>query len=319
MTAPTEFEWMILSSALLIFVAIVFGLVKYLWNQPLRNGPSYFLGIEVPAGFYEGPGKSWLKSYRAMLIALHLALAVFFGICFAIRRWDLIPLCGFWALLYVASMLAFHAWTRHKLGTNLPVRAVAIAMESRRLSDYIYWPLEALSASIIALSWGLLLHHDGMHIDWLPPLQMTWMALVLPAKILLARSGSPLPAERTEEHFKYQDAMRRNGISYLNIWSWGCLVLLFGVALGRNCSPAVLPWLGWLVGGVFLAVFAYMMIVIFSGIRLAATLGRDLRPTGSFATPFRRAALPKMRRSYLIWFAVWIVPILASSVYAVIR
>jgi hypothetical protein len=319
MTAPTEYEWMILSSTLLIFLAIVYGLVRYLWNQPLRNGPGYFLGIEVPAEFYEGPGKSWLKSYRAMLVALHLVLAVFFGICFAIRRFDLIPLCGFWALLYVAAMLAFHAWTRHRLGAHLPVRAVAIALESRCLGDYISWPLEALSAGIIAFSWWLLLRHDGMRIDWLPPLQMTWTALVLPGKILLARSGFPLPAERTEEHYKYQDAMRRNGIGCLSAWSWGCVVLLFGVALGRNCSPAVLPWLGWLVGGVFLAVFAYMMIVVFRGMRLAATTGRDLRPQGSFATPFRRDASLKMQRSYLIWFAIWIIPILASSVYAVIR
>jgi len=319
MTAPTEFG-IALFSTIMIVSGFAFNLVKFEWNRPLCNGQGFYLGIEVPAGFYDGPGKSWLKSYRATLIALHLVLAVTLAVLMALKLWNWTPAwAGGSALLYVITLVTLHAWTRHKLGTNLPVRAVAIAMESRRLSDYIYWPLEALSASIIALSWGLLLHHDGMHIDWLPPLQMTWMALVLPAKILLARSGSPLPAERTEEHFKYQDAMRRNGISYLNIWSWGCLVLLFGVALGRNCSPAVLPWLGWLVGGVFLAVFAYMMIVIFSGIRLAATLGRDLRPTGSFATPFRRAALPKMRRSYLIWFAVWIVPILASSVYAVIR
>jgi hypothetical protein len=319
MTAPTEFEWMILIAALLIFAAIVYGLVRYLWNQPLRNGPGYFLGIEVPAGFYEGPGQSWLTSYRVLLVALHLILTVFFGICFAMRRFDLVPLCGFWAILFVAAMLAFHAWTRYKLGANLPVRAVAIVLESRRLGDYISWPLEALSAGIIALSWWLLLRHDGMRIDWLPPLQMTWTALVLPGKILLARSGSPLPAERSDEHYRYQDAMRRNGISWLNAWSWGCLVLLFGVALGHNCSADVLPWLGWLVGGVFLAVFATMMIVIFSGMRLAATVGRDLRPPGSFSTPFRRAALPGMQRSYLIWFAVWIIPILASSIYAVIR
>jgi hypothetical protein len=231
----------------------------------------------------------------------------------------LIPLCGFWALLYVAATLAFHAWTRHKLGANPPVRAVAVALESRCLGDYISWPLEALSAGIIAFSWWLLLRHDGMRIDWLPPLQMTWTALVLPSKILLARSGSPLPAERTEEHYKYQDAMRRNAISLLNAWSWGCVVLLFGVALGRTCSPAAIPWLRWLVVGVFLAVFAYMMIVVFSGMRLATTMGRDLLPAGSFATPFRRAPRMWMSRSLLIWFAIWFGVLVALVLYSQFR
>jgi hypothetical protein len=318
MNAPTEFE-LILGSTLLIFLAIVYGLVRYLWNQPLRNGPGYFLGIEVPAEFYEGPGKVWLKSYRGLLVALHLLLAVFFAICFASGRWDLIPLCGFWALLYTTAMLAFQAWTRLKLGANPPVRAVAIALESRRLSDYISWPLEALWAGFIVLSWWLLLRHDGMRIDWLPPLQMTWAALVLPSKILLARSGAPLPAERTEEHYKYQDAMRRNGISWLNAWSWGCVVLLFGVALGSTCSPAAIPFLRWLVVGFFLAVFAYMMIVVFSGMRLAATTGRDLRPQGSYATPFRRATWMWKSRSLLIWQLIWVGGIVALVLYAQFR
>jgi hypothetical protein len=319
MNAPTEFEWMILSSTLLIFLVIVYGLVKYLWKQPLQNGPGYFLGIEVPEDFYEGSGKVWLKSYRAMLVALHLILAVFFGICFASRRLDLIPLCGFWALLDVVAMLAFHAWTRHRLGANPPVRAVAIALESRRLGDYINWPLEALSAGFIAISWWFLLRADGMRIDLLSPLLMTWATLVLPSKILLVRSGSPLSAERAEEHFRYQDALRRIGISQLNAWGWGCVVMLFGVALGRNCSPAVIPFLRWTVVGVFLAVFATMIFTVFSGMRLAATVGRDLRPPGSFATPFGRGAWIWKSRSFMIWYIIWVSGIVALVLYAQFR
>ena len=318
MNAPTEFQLM-LSSALLIFLVIVYVLVKYLWNQPLRNGQGYFLGIEVPTGFYEGPGKSWLKSYRAMLVALHLVLAVFFGICAVIGRWDLIPLCGFWAIFYMVAMQLFQVWARHKLGANPPVRAVAFALESRRLGDYISWPLEALSAGLIALSWGLLLRHDGTRIDWLPMLQLTWVALVLPAKILLVRASTPLPAERAEEHYRYQDALRRNGISTLTAWSWGCVVMLFGVALGRNCSPAVLPFVKWLTAGAFLAVFAYMMMVVFNGMRFAATVGRDLRPPGSFATPFRRASWMWKSRSFLIWYVIWFTGIGALILYAQFR
>jgi hypothetical protein len=318
MNAPTEFELM-LGSALLIFLTILYALVKYLWRQPLRNGPGYFLGIEVPAGFYGGPGKTWLKSYRTLLVVVHLVLAVFFGVCVAIRRWDLIPLCGFWAIFYLVAMQLFQLWTRHKLGANPPVRAIAFTLESRRLSDYISWPFEALWAGFIAVSWWLLLRNNGMPIDWLPMLQLTWTALVLPAKILLVRASVPLPAERAEEHYRYQDALRRIGINQLTAWSWGCVVLLFGIALGRTCSPALLPIVKWLTGGAFLAVFAYMMLLVFSGMRLAATVGRDLRPAGSFATPIGRGSWLWRSRPFMIWYIVWFGGIAALLLYSLFR
>lgn len=55
MSAPTDFEVMILVSALIV---LTFGytLVKFSWNKPTRNGPGFFWGIEVPEGFYAGPG-----------------------------------------------------------------------------------------------------------------------------------------------------------------------------------------------------------------------------------------------------------------------
>ena len=53
MSAPTAFELYVLSIALLVPV-VTYSLVKYQWNQPLRNGPGFFSGVEVPAGFYEG-------------------------------------------------------------------------------------------------------------------------------------------------------------------------------------------------------------------------------------------------------------------------
>ena len=82
MNAPTDFEVMILVTALIV---LTFGytLVKFSWNQPLRNGPGYFWGIEVPEGFYAGPGRAWLRGYRATLVALHLVLVVALAGCFA--------------------------------------------------------------------------------------------------------------------------------------------------------------------------------------------------------------------------------------------
>jgi hypothetical protein len=312
-----DFDVMLLVSALVV-LSLVYMLVKFTWKQPLQNGPGFFLGIEVPAGFYDGPGKRWLTGYRAILVALHLALVAALGLCFAFKCWNLIPLwCGGFALVYLLALLAFNFWTRHKLGARLPVRAVALSLESRRLGDYLSWPGEVLFAAIIATSWWLLLR-SGSVADWLPPLQMTWAAIILPGKIALIRSGAPLPAERAEEHYRYQDAMRRNAIHVLNAWGWLMLVTLCGFPLRLIWPPASLPSLVWIFLAVFTAVFVCMMVMIYRGMRLAATVGRDLRPAGSWATPFC-GATRQMNRSSLVWFAIWCGGILGLNLYSLLR
>jgi len=318
MSAPTEFEVMILVTTLVV-LTLVYSLVKFAWSQPLRNGPGFFLGIEVPAGFYEGPGRAWLKSYRAVLAVVHLVLAIALGVCFALKRWELMPLwCGGFAVVYTTAVVAVNLWSRHKLGTKPPIRAVALSLESRRLGDYISWPMETLCAAIIAFSWWVLLRH-GTKVDWLPPLQMTWSAIILPGKIALVRSGAPVPAERTEEHYRYQDAMRRYGIRALNAWGWLMVVTLCGFPLRQIWPPVTFPWLVWIFLGVFTAAFAYMMIVIFRGQRLATVMGRDPYPIASFATPYRSAPWLGMSRSYVIWFAVWFGGIMALVLYSQFR
>ena len=318
MNAPTDFEVMTLVSALIVFT-LGYTLVKFSWNQPLRNGPGYFWGIEVPEGFYDGPGRAWLRGYRATLVALCLVLVVALGVCFALKRWDLMPVwSGGFALVYVPTVAALNLWSRHKLGTKPPIRAVALSLESRRLGDYISWPIEVLSAAIIAISWWVLLRH-GAKFDWLPPLQMTWNALVLPGKVALVSSGAPLPAERTEEHYQYQDAMRRSGIRKLNAWAWLMVVTLCGFPLRQVLPPMTFPWLVWIFLGVFIAAFTYLMIMIFRAQRLTTTMGRDLYPIGSFVTPYRSAPWMGMSRFYLIWFAVWFGGILALALYSLFR
>jgi hypothetical protein len=321
MTAPTEFEISVFS-IIMIVSGFVYNFVKFEWNRPLRNGPGFYLGIAVPAGFYDGPGKIWLKGYRATLLMMHLALAVTLAVPLALRLWNWVPAwAGGSALLYVITLMTLHGWTRHKLGGNPPVCPVALSLETRRLGDYLSWPMEALMAAIIAVSWWLLLRSGDPHIDWLMPLMLTWIApgfFVL--KIAAIRSAAPLPLECAEKHYRYQEALRRNNIRVLNGCCWFIVTILFEVALMSAC-PSVRKtiWLFWLFVGAPWLFWGYYMFQIFRGERLTATLGRDLLPQGSFATPFRRDASLKMQRSYLIWFAVWIIPILVCSVYAVVR
>jgi hypothetical protein len=58
-----------------------------------------------------------------------------------------------------------------------------------------------------------------------------------------------------------------------------------------------------LTPGAALATMGYLMATVFQGQRQMARMGRDLRPGGSWATPFRGASW--MSRPGLIWFAVW--------------
>jgi hypothetical protein len=291
-----------------------------LWKWPLQNGTGFFIIFAVPEDFYEGPGRVWLKSYRAMLIALYLLLAGFFGGCFAFGRWNLILLCGLWALPFTAAMFAFYAWTRRKLGANPPVRAVAVALESRRLGDYISWPQEALMVAFLACSWWLLLLPGGRHVAWIMPLMLTWMSLgFLPGKILLVRHSYPIPAERAEERYQYQEARKRNAIKVSTAGAWGIVVFLFGFALARAFSPskaALILWLSLTIG-VSIVPTGYCLFLILRGERKLEAMHRELGPSGSWATPYRRK--PWMSRPYWIWFAIWMGGILAMGLYPLFR
>jgi hypothetical protein len=56
------------------------------------------------------------------------------------------------------------------------------------------------------------------------------------------------------------------------------------------------------------------MATVFRGERQMAAMGRNLRPSGSWSTPLRRAAW--MSRSGLIWFAIWFGGIVAFILYS---
>ena len=321
MSAPSVVGVFIFTICLLVPV-LTYALVKYFWNKPLQNGPGYFLGVEVPAGFYEGPGRGWMAGYHATVASLYTVWAVALGAIVIMRRWEMTPMwAGGFALLFVPTMLGFQAWTRHKLGVTPPVRPVALALESRRLGDYISWPLEALMVAVVGFSWWLLLRHAGAHFDWLTPLQLTWVALgLIPGKIVVVRSSSPLPTERTEEHYRYQDAERRNWLRAWGAFGWFFVVILLGLALGmalmraRSASRMV-PGLEWLILGIAFAVWGYQVLVYYRGSRQLASMARDLRPAGSWRTPFRRASWMGMSRPYLIWGTIWCGGIFAFILY----
>jgi hypothetical protein len=317
MSAPSAVGIYIFTICVIVPV-LVYALVKQLWNLPLQNGSGYFLGVEVPAGFYEGPGKNWMAGFHAMVTALYGVCAVGLVAIVATRRWQMTPTwAGGFALIFVPAMFGFYAWTRYKLGVDPPVRPVALALESRRMSDYISWPMEALAVALVALSWFLLLR-GGRHFDWQSALLMSWVVLgMIPGKMALVRMSWPLPAERTEEHFRLQEASRRfwirlNGI----IFQWYMLVILLGVAVLHSMLPVhPAPVWRWLVLACSFVVWGYGMIVLFRGLQQLKSMSADLRPAGSWKTPFGRASCFGSGRAFLIWSAIWFGGILLLIFY----
>ncbi len=307
MRSHSSGDWLLLFNTALIVVVRVFVLVRQLWNYPLNHGTGYFLGVEVTAGFYEGAGARWLRRYRAILLAEHSIEALALAVILASGRWSLLPgWAGGTAVLVTATFLGFTAYTRATLGANPPVlSSAAIPLEARRLGDYISWLAEAWVALIIALSWTLLLTRGDAQFQWNTPVVMTYVILgLIPFKIGVVRNSFPLPSERPEEHHRWMEAQRRYSLRVIDAMRWFFLTILGSYALlhGRLVAGSI-AWLRWLLIGVSLAIGVLMMVIIARGQGRLTAMGRDLRPVGSWSTPFRPARL--MARGYTPAFAVW--------------
>jgi hypothetical protein len=273
----------------LIFYAIfrLFVLVRVLWSVPLQHGPAFFLGAEVAPGFYDGPGIQWLRRVRAVLIAEHLAEVVIFAV-FISHRWleyAFLPVYG-----VILTCVLFAVWARHKVGVApRKLSAVAIPLDARRLADYISWPAEAVLVMIMAASWLLLLTRAGRLTDWGLAVVITYMMLGLfHLKTLIARSSfPPLPPERTEEYQRWLEADRRYVLRLIESMRWFLAVMLGLHTVDQVPHPAWtgvwLPWLIPYIGAAYLFVIA---IIIFRGKARLASMGRDLRPAGSWSGPF---------------------------------
>ena len=288
--------------ALVVFFQLYY-LVRILWRLPLAHGPEFFLSSQVPAGFYEGPGIRWLANYRAVLVAIHGIEAVILMYLVLTRRWTQLPLLApVFVGLFFSMFGGFVVYARRSLGARPPRLAVAISLETRRLGAYISWPLEALVVAVVAACWVLWFRARGGFAELVLE---TWIVMgMLPAKIILVRSGFLIPAERAEEHHQWAEASRRFSLRMIDTMRWLFLVPFAGVAVVHSWPAArTLVWFRWLVGSITVGVwFAMMGSLIFGYSRLLAEV-RDLRPPGSWSGPFRRAKL--MPRAAVAWAVVY--------------
>ena len=223
---------------------------------------------------------------------------------------------GGFALTMVPTLLAFQAWTRRRLGSNPPVRAVAVPLESWRFSDYISWPMEGLAMAVVALSWWLLLR-GGKPIDWRGPLLLSWVALgLLPGKMAVVRTSALLPAEETAEHYRYQDARRRKWLSLWGAFGWFFVAVLFSGALLHALSPFQhVTTLRWIALIVFFGGWGWQMVLMFRGVGHLRAMYGDLRPAGRWKSPFVRSSDLGKSREFQIWAAIWLGGILLLAFY----
>jgi hypothetical protein len=312
MSAHNWIEWRLLIGAAVVIIIRAFTFKRLYWDAPLNHGPGFFLGVEVPPGFYAGEGVGWLRRYHtALLVELSIeALALL-----PILRWFLFPwwvLLPLWAgsapVLTAATAWGFSAYTRATLGANPPVRpSFAIPLEARRLGDYISWPHEALIAVVTASIWALLLTHGHGRLGWLAPVLMTYLVVgLLPYKIEIVRNSAPVPVERPEEHYHWMEAQRRQALHMVDVLRWFFLIFLADYALlhtwhgWRLMGPDA--WLRWSLMSIAGAIGIFFMSIALREQRRVAAMGRSLRPVGSWATPFRPAQ-PLM--GVTPWFATW--------------
>lgn len=291
-------NWLLLFTAALIVSFRAYWLARRVWNYPLDHGSGYFLGLEVPPGFYEGAGARPLRSYHATVLAEHGIEAAALAALLVSGRWELVPVwAGGCAVLFVATMAGITAYLRRTLCAQpQPMPRIAVALETRRLRDHISWQAESLVLLILTASWLLLLTHPNPGIDWLSPLVTTYSILgLLPAKILVIRSRRPLPADRTLEHHSFADANRRYSLATVDAFRRISLAVLAGYALlhgwpGSSAPPAF----RWLLIAVALAFSLHLMVVLSRGSGRLKAMGRGLRPPGSWSGPFgvRRCITP---------------------------
>jgi hypothetical protein len=278
----------------LIVIFRVRRLVCRLWNYPLAHGAGFFLGVAVAPGFYAGPGTQWLRRYRTAVLTEHAFEALVLLVILVSGHWDRLPLLALCVVPSMATMFGFTAWTRKRHGAAAPVPSrVAIALESRRLGDYISWPTEALIGAIIAFSWVLLLTHGDAQVRWQAPVVMTYTILwLLPAKIGIVRYGFPLPAERTEEHNRWVNAERRYRLRLMDGFCWFVLVILAGYALlhGWPAAKAVAGF-RWLLIGLALGVWLLQVRFQIRGESHLTAMGRGLRPAFGRPGLFRGGTL----------------------------
>lgn len=303
-------DWLLLVAACVIVGFRTATFRRFVWTAPLHHGEGYFLGVEVPAGFYRASqGARWLESYRLLVTLEHALEAVVLVGILVFGYWSLVPVwAGGGAMLFTAVCLGFAVHARIALGANPPVRTrVAVPLEPRRLGDYFTWRAEALLFAVLFGGWALLLVRGDAQTRWIGPIVMTYViAGLIPFKVGIVRNSIPIPAESVEKHLQWARARRVHALEVMDMMRWLLLACFGGYALVHGWpAMAASVWARWGVIATALFIGALMMRAIVKGQSELLEMGRGLRPAGSWTTPFRESSPGSSRSAaaFGAWFA----------------
>src|SRR5262245_37186053 len=158
------------NSWLIGLLALSLGLrllsLRRFWRFPLRHGEGWFFSTEVAPDFYRGAGAQLLRQYRRWLLAffvvdlLVIAALTLSGKFFYVlyEQFIAIVLSVFW-FNFTVMQFAYRVKALATPNLGQPATAVQLSLATRRLRDYINWPVEALLIGLL-LGTGLLL------LDW---------------------------------------------------------------------------------------------------------------------------------------------------------
>ncbi|HKW02766.1 MAG TPA: hypothetical protein VJN96_23285 [Vicinamibacterales bacterium] len=286
----------------LIVVVRTYQLTRMDWSRPLKHGPGFFLAFEVPPGFYEGDGVAWLGRYRTALVAEYAVEWIALAALVATGHWQWLPVwAGGSAAIYVGSLGLFASAAGRALGGAGTQPAVAFAFETRRVRDYLSWPVETLIAALLVSGWLLLVVQGDADVRWREPVILTYVAvMLLVAKVVQIRAAAPLPTDRTDEHYRYFDAGRRQSLRVIDAARWFFVFVFCAYAvLHRWSDLRAGTSLQWLLVGAGVAIWLAQVATTITGVRRLEAMGRELRPPASWAGPFRSS--PRAVRGAGVW------------------
>src|SRR5215467_15491267 len=100
------------------------------------------------------------------------------------------------------------------------------------------------------------------------------------------------------------EATRRWSLRVMDVFPWGIVVPLALYVLEHSWAASQgITWLSWAFVAIALAPYLLLVDVLVRRQRRRTTVGRELRPAGSWSMPFRPVRL--MLPGGLAWFAVW--------------
>ena len=173
-----------------IFAAAAFAVRGWtafkLWSLPRRNGDQLFLGRQVGADFYEGPGKALMRGYRQALLVELLIDAPLAVWLIAAGEYRLLLGEQFVAMVLmliannlIVSHFSFRALAFTAPEDTAPAQPIQLSMSPRRLRDHTHLLVELVIVASLLGAVALAVQAHAISTErWVTWNTRTWLRSV---------------------------------------------------------------------------------------------------------------------------------------------